>query len=69
MYIALPQSGQKGRGVGCPYEENSQLKTSRLVRLVSGGWRSNEKKKMRGSPDMNRTRRRLECDWSKQLTS
>ena len=44
MYIALPLSGQKGTGVGCLYEENSQLKTSRLVRLVSGGWRGNEKK-------------------------
>ena len=69
MYIALPLSRQKGRGVGSPYEENSQLKTSHWVRFVSGGWRSNETKKMRGSPDMNRKRRCLECDWSKQLTS
>ena len=62
MYIALPLSGQKGRGVGCPYEENLQLKTSRWVRFVSGGWRSKEKKK-RGSSDMNHARRRLERDW------
>ena len=58
-------SGPKGRGVGCLYEENSQLKTARWERFVSGAWRSNEKK-MRGSSDMNRTRRRLACDWSKQ---
>ena len=54
MYIALPLSELKGRGVGCPYEESSQLKTSRWVRFVSGGWQEQHSKEtMRGSPDMN----------------